>query len=68
MTGCERNWRDVKLNCSGLRSKLSPRQNSKLATVQGAYQVAKARREKDGQVRECICILFFACVFLCWTI
>ena len=68
MTGCERNWRDVKLNCSGLRSKLSPRQNSKLATVQGAYQVAKARREKDGQVRECICILFFACLFHCWTI
>ena len=50
MTGAERNWRDVKLNCSGLRASLSPQQNSKVTTVQGAYQVAKARREQDSQV------------------
>ena len=49
MTGCERNWRDNKLNCSGLRAKLSPQQNSKLTTIQGSYQVSKARLAGDSQ-------------------
>ena len=61
MTGCERNWKDVKLNCGGLRSKLSPQQNTKLATIQGPYHVSKSRLAKDDQASHvcCVCCVVF---------